>query len=245
MNVDLPEPDGPIRKTNSPLSILTLTSSNAGRADALYFLLTWSRVIITARQCSRQFRRHATINSVGGAGVGTGPGPGCGDGVGVGLGVQKGGTHGSVGSRNGGGVVVVVTGGGGGGGRRRGRRCGRVGRAAVLPGCAAPRCSSGRARIPAAPPASPAGRRGTGAAACRCRTSTTPPGTHDQHQGGGADPAAEHMARPAPFRSSSLRFSRTFSVNFTADAPHPAVPRLPRPQARRDRQRRQPSRRTS
>ena len=34
MNVDLPEPDGPIRKTNSPLSILTLTSSSAGRADA-------------------------------------------------------------------------------------------------------------------------------------------------------------------------------------------------------------------
>src|ERR1700740_3371582 len=56
IKVDLPEPEGPIRKTNSPLSILTLMSSNAGRADALYFLLTWSRVIITARQCSGEFR---------------------------------------------------------------------------------------------------------------------------------------------------------------------------------------------
>src|ERR1700757_2055892 len=62
MNVDLPEPDGPIRKTNSPLSILTLMSSNAGRADALYFLLTFSRVIITARQCTGEFRSLVTIN---------------------------------------------------------------------------------------------------------------------------------------------------------------------------------------
>ena len=38
MNVDLPEPDGPMRKTNSPLSILTLTLSSAGRADVLYCL---------------------------------------------------------------------------------------------------------------------------------------------------------------------------------------------------------------
>ena len=52
MNVDLPEPDGPMRKTNSPLSILTETLSNAGRAEDLYCLLTWSSVIITARQCS-------------------------------------------------------------------------------------------------------------------------------------------------------------------------------------------------
>ena len=52
MNVDLPEPDGPMRKTNSPLSILTETLSSAGRADDLYCLDTWSRVIITARQCS-------------------------------------------------------------------------------------------------------------------------------------------------------------------------------------------------
>ena len=52
MKVDLPDPDGPIRKTNSPLSILTETSSSAGRAEDLYCLLTWSRVIITARQCS-------------------------------------------------------------------------------------------------------------------------------------------------------------------------------------------------
>src|ERR1700678_4080661 len=51
-----------MRKTNSPLSILTLTSSKAGRADDLYCLLTWSRVIITARQCSGEFRWHAKIN---------------------------------------------------------------------------------------------------------------------------------------------------------------------------------------
>src|ERR1700761_8380414 len=47
MKVDLPDPDGPIRKTNSPLSILTLTLSSAGRADDLYCLVTRSRVIIT------------------------------------------------------------------------------------------------------------------------------------------------------------------------------------------------------
>src|ERR1700760_2696710 len=50
MNVDLPDPDGPIRKTNSPLSILSETLSRAGRAEDLYSLLTWSRVIITAPQ---------------------------------------------------------------------------------------------------------------------------------------------------------------------------------------------------
>src|SRR5581483_1818911 len=71
MNVDLPEPDGPIRKTNSPLSILTLTSSNAGRADDLYCLLTWSSVIITARQCSGDFRWVATLTER----VATGSGP--------------------------------------------------------------------------------------------------------------------------------------------------------------------------
>src|SRR5271170_7791070 len=70
MNVDLPEPDGPIRKTNSPLSILTLTSSSAGRADDLYCLLTWSRVIITARQCSR----HGLVPDE----TGLWPVPGCG-----------------------------------------------------------------------------------------------------------------------------------------------------------------------
>jgi hypothetical protein len=52
MNVDLPEPDGPMRKTNSPLSILTDTLSSAGRADVLYIFETWSREIITERQCS-------------------------------------------------------------------------------------------------------------------------------------------------------------------------------------------------
>ena len=45
-----------MRKTNSPLSILTETLSSAGRADDLYCLLTWSSVIITARQCSGETR---------------------------------------------------------------------------------------------------------------------------------------------------------------------------------------------
>ena len=53
INVDLPDPDGPIRKTNSPLSTLRVTLSNAGRVDALYCLVTWSRVIITGGQSSR------------------------------------------------------------------------------------------------------------------------------------------------------------------------------------------------
>jgi hypothetical protein len=34
------------------LSILTEMLSSAGRADDLYCFDTWSRVIITARQCS-------------------------------------------------------------------------------------------------------------------------------------------------------------------------------------------------
>ena len=41
-NVDLPEPDGPIRKTNSPLSIDTVTRSSAGRVEVLYTLVTRS-----------------------------------------------------------------------------------------------------------------------------------------------------------------------------------------------------------
>lgn len=35
MNVLLPEPDGPIRNTNSPLSISTFTLSRAGLVEAL------------------------------------------------------------------------------------------------------------------------------------------------------------------------------------------------------------------
>src|SRR5258705_11676265 len=71
MNVDLPEPDGPIRKTNSPLSILTETLSSAGRADDLYSFDTWSRVIITARQCSGGFAQpgHGYCGAAGGGGT--------------------------------------------------------------------------------------------------------------------------------------------------------------------------------
>ena len=39
-NVDLPEPDAPMRNANSPLSISTLTSDRAGRADDAYDLVT-------------------------------------------------------------------------------------------------------------------------------------------------------------------------------------------------------------
>ena len=35
MNVDLPEPDGPIRNTNSPLSMETVTLSRAGLVEVL------------------------------------------------------------------------------------------------------------------------------------------------------------------------------------------------------------------
>ena len=52
-----------MRKTNSPLSILTLTLSSAGRADCLYCLVTRSRVIITARQCSGAQRSAATARA--------------------------------------------------------------------------------------------------------------------------------------------------------------------------------------
>ena len=34
-NVDFPEPDGPMRKTNSPLSMFTETRSSAGRVEVL------------------------------------------------------------------------------------------------------------------------------------------------------------------------------------------------------------------
>src|ERR1700733_7860806 len=94
MNVYLPEPDGPIRKTNSPLSILRLTLSNAGRADDLYCLVTRSRVIITARQGNRErqmFGRRGALGGGGGArprhrGSPGNPGsPGAGAGAGAGL----------------------------------------------------------------------------------------------------------------------------------------------------------------
>ena len=35
MKVDLPEPEGPMRKTNSPFSTSTLTLSSAGLVEAL------------------------------------------------------------------------------------------------------------------------------------------------------------------------------------------------------------------
>jgi hypothetical protein len=48
-NVDLPEPDGPMRKTNSPRSMSTDTRSSAGRVDVLYILVTRSRRITEAQ----------------------------------------------------------------------------------------------------------------------------------------------------------------------------------------------------
>src|SRR5579884_2296851 len=119
MTVDLPEPVGPIRKTNSPLSILMLMLSSAGRADDLYCLLTWSRVIITARQCSGGFRPGRPSDHDGGAGTGPGAGGGGGGAGGGGGGPNGGGnTNGGSGPNGGGGdpvgdvvVGVVVVGG--------------------------------------------------------------------------------------------------------------------------------------
>ena len=51
-NVDLPDPDGPMRKTNSPLSIDAETRSSAGRVEVLYVLVTRSRRI-TAAEATR------------------------------------------------------------------------------------------------------------------------------------------------------------------------------------------------
>ncbi len=42
MIVDLPEPEGPMKKTNSPFSIPTLTSSNDGRDAFGYVFVTFS-----------------------------------------------------------------------------------------------------------------------------------------------------------------------------------------------------------
>ncbi|KAF0965056.1 hypothetical protein MLGJGCBP_01777 [Rhodococcus sp. T7] len=54
MNVDFPEPDGPIRKTNSPLSTSTLTLSRAGLVEVLYDFDTFSTLI--TRSQSRRYR---------------------------------------------------------------------------------------------------------------------------------------------------------------------------------------------
>ena len=42
MIVDLPEPEGPMKKTNSPFSIPTLTSSSDGRDAFGYVFVTFS-----------------------------------------------------------------------------------------------------------------------------------------------------------------------------------------------------------
>ena len=42
MIVYLPEPEGPMKKTNSPFSIPTLTSSNDGRDALGYVFVTFS-----------------------------------------------------------------------------------------------------------------------------------------------------------------------------------------------------------
>ena len=58
MNVVLPEPDGPTRKTNSPLSISTLQSFRA-TVDPLYVLVTFWNLIMRKqhyRSCGRRVR---------------------------------------------------------------------------------------------------------------------------------------------------------------------------------------------
>src|ERR1700754_3245585 len=113
MNVDLPEPDGPIRKTNSPLSILSETLSRAGRAEDLYSLLTWSRVIITARQCSGGAPVLGSCRYPGGGAIAPGTTAAAVDVVGVpdllgtGSGVEDG-AVGLVGAVGNGGLVAVV-----------------------------------------------------------------------------------------------------------------------------------------
>jgi len=42
MIVDFPDPEGPMKKTNSPFSIPTLTSSNDGRDAFGYVFVTFS-----------------------------------------------------------------------------------------------------------------------------------------------------------------------------------------------------------
>ena len=195
-----------MRKTNSPFSTLTLTLSSAGRAEDLYCLLTLSRVIITARQCSRCRSGHR----LPGRRVGDGPGP---------AGARRGG------GVDGGGALATVAGGlrrrGVIGDRRSGgRRVGLVGRrrrwsssvwssvvAVVVVVGGRPRLLHVRPRHPGVVRVGhEAGRhdlRGSGAgrlgaAAGRSGAATqSDEERHDQPGRRGADPTAEQVARPA------------------------------------------------
>ena len=56
MKVVLPEPDGPTRKTNSPLSISTVQSFRA-TVDPLYVLVTFWNLIMGKRTCGEDVGR--------------------------------------------------------------------------------------------------------------------------------------------------------------------------------------------
>jgi hypothetical protein len=53
-NVDLPEPDGPIRNTNSPLCTCTDTLSRAGRVEVRYTFDTCSSRITSGESTSAE-----------------------------------------------------------------------------------------------------------------------------------------------------------------------------------------------
>src|SRR5215471_8465375 len=57
--VDLPEPDGPTRKTNSPFSTSRLTFSSAGRLWLVYVLVTLSKWITGPSHVLDDIRTHA------------------------------------------------------------------------------------------------------------------------------------------------------------------------------------------
>src|SRR5689334_4498113 len=63
MIVDLPEPEGPMKKTNSPFSMLTETSSSEGRDAFGYVFVTWSSRI-TGRESTRCDNRAKRTNCV-------------------------------------------------------------------------------------------------------------------------------------------------------------------------------------
>src|SRR5215472_2201347 len=62
-NVDLPEPDGPTRKTNSPFSTSRLTFSRAGRLWLAYVLVTLSKWITGPSHVLGEIGTHAATGA--------------------------------------------------------------------------------------------------------------------------------------------------------------------------------------
>src|SRR5215831_3366203 len=61
--VDLPEPDGPTRNTNSPFSTSRLTFSRAGRLWLVYVLVTLSKWITGPSHVLDDIRTHAATGT--------------------------------------------------------------------------------------------------------------------------------------------------------------------------------------